>query len=1377
MDFSEMKEMMKSDGVKEQAKTLVPGVFNGISSAIPSVIDDSFDPVSMFSRNSNKKSPTREDFLKDTKDVAAEIKRRNAESHMLTEEESAELLKEVRKSKTPSTKPKKSAKPDNQKKSSSKGFPSNLKELNEEEKKRFNSGKGYVSNIKFSVSTNEGKLVASTLERISTNFITLAKINTAGFRGTVSQLTYHENLIIEGAASRSYTYNQILKSINNTILANSKQSMFSLGTNVGIDDFIRSNLSTTFYLNKLVDLYKNDVGVLGSIKKAFSHPFQTLLQKGVKDGVKFIDKKNILGKANDLVNSIPSILLSGSEDGQFNKLKDKMKILYKVPLYGKLFKDFDIDGYVKNNIFGGKSLNDMMNPDIGANTLDKSTTVAFDAQTHNTINVVIPGYLSEIYTALSGESLYHDYRSGKWTNEEGMRNLLQDRIGKRLLNRNSKISYKLKELNPKDDATNSKLLYDLVNLGLDTPDKLDELKTLHPKHSELIDKLKTELDPKVLDSEVKLGKMIYRQENESSLKGTSGSNIFTRRDSSSSAPNQQQIGIEAPPSTAEQSLDTVRLASISSSSLRILELLRTNRFRGRSLGGGDNPPPDDGPSLDTGAEQPKPPSSPSPSSPSSSSSSPSSNNETLLDYLNKETPTSPSSPSSSSLLDYLNKENPTSPSSPSSSSSSHSSLLDYLNKETPTSAAESTSSVDIDGISVTESTDKSSSVSSIITDGIKEKIEEPINKYEDTLDKVDEITDVVEKVNPETAEKIRGITGKIRPSALKDKFMSSKLFSKLKNSRLGSKVGGKLESVATLSGKVSNIFKEGESATGLVTKVLGSSSKAGFILDKGTGLLNTGSKLLGGKLASKLAGKGISKLLGIATGPVGWAITAATMLPNIIKIAKNPKAAIKHPLKTAAALLGLGEVPTDEEKEANKQNQDEKNGSGLGSLLGTLGLGVLASPAILVNLLSKSLARYLGVGVGVLKKILGVSYKIGKGILKTGYKIGKWYLKTGFGLLKGILGFSYKTGKVIADKDLALTKGILGFSSKIGKGIAKKGLGLLKGASSKIGQSIAERFSLPNMLSTLDPKTADQFITTSKQYVRSEENLAQSVFSNTAVGSLYDLASGKTKAGGVLGRKFTQLFSAFGNNGNATSDVSITVNKGSSSTGATNSSGSSTSSSSSGGNQTTSGSSSTGSPASSGSSSVTSSTSQPSSVPNISGTVTNTDSSLNRVPDLNKNPIQIPSMGNNSSSVSLPADLNQISKDLENLISNNAGSNSVTLPNGTIVFKPSDDKYNSIVVQRPTININNTTNNYYGKSSAENPFFNKDEENKRILVLKDILKLVNSLGTDILTTGNKFTEILDRVVKTTDKQNTSNDLATKRVNILTSLVAVTNTIY
>ena len=1285
MDFSEMKEMMKSDGVKEQAKTLVPGVFNGISSAIPSVIDDSFDPVTLFSRNSNKKSPTREDFLKDTKDVAAEIKRRNAESHMLTEEESAELLKEVRKSKTPSTKKKKSDKPAKEKKTSSKGFPSNLKELNEEEKKQFNSGKGYISNIKFSVDTNEGKLVASTLERISTNFITLAKINTAGFRGTVSQLTYHENLIIEGAASRSYTYNQILKSINNTILANSKQSMFSLGTNVGIDDFIRSNLSTTFYLNKLVDLYKNDVGVLGSIKKAFSHPFQTLLQKGVKDGVKFIDKKNILGKANDLVNSIPSILLSGSEDGQFNKLKDKMKILYKVPLYGKLFKDFDIDGYVKNNIFGGKTLTDLMNPDIGANTLDKSTAVAFDAQTHNTINVVIPGYLSEIYTALSGESLYHDYRSGKWTNEEGMRNLLQDRIGKRLLNRNSKISYKLKELNPKDDATNSKLLYDLVNLGLDTPDKLDELKNLHPKHSELIDKLKTELDPKVLDSEVKLGKMIYRQENESSLKGTSGSNIFTRRDSSSSAPNQQPIGIEAPPSTAEQSLDTVRLASISSSSLRILELLRTNRFRGRSLGGGDNPQPDDGPSLDTGAEQPKPPSSPSPSSPSSSSSSPSS-------------------------------------------------LLDYLNKENPTSTAESTSSVDIDGISVTESTDKSSSVSSIITDGIKEKVEEPINKYEDTLDKVDEITDVVEKVNPETAEKIRGITGKIRPSALKDKFMSSKLFSKLKNSRLGSKVGGKLESVATLSGKVSNIFKEGGSATGLVTKVLGSSSKVGSILDKGTDLLNTGSKLLGGKLASKLAVKGISKLLAIGTGPVGWAITAATMLPTIIKIAKNPKAAIKHPIKTAAALLGLGEVPTDEEKEANKQNQDEKNGSGLGSLLGTLGLGVLASPAILVNLLSKSLARSLGIGVGVLKKILGVSLKIGKGILKTGYKIGKWYLKTGFKIGKGIF--------------------------KIGKGIAKTGFGLLKGASSKIGQSIAERFSLPNMLSTLDPKTADQFITTSKQYVRSEENLAQSVFSNTAVGSLYDLASGKTKAGGVLGRKFTQLFSAFGNNGNATSDVSITVNKGSSSTGATNSSGSSTSSSSSGGNQTTSGSVSTGSPASSGSSTVTSSTSQPSSVPNISGTVTNTDSSLNRVPDLNKNPIQIPSMGNNSSSVSLPADLNQISKELENLISNNTGSNSVTLPNGTIVFKPSDDNYKSI-----------------GKSSAENPFFNKDEENKRILVLKDILKLVNSLGTDILTTGNKFTEILDRVVKTTDKQNTSNDLATKRVNILTSLVALTNTIY
>ncbi len=1242
MDFSEMKEMMQSDEVKEQAKTLVPGVFNGISSAIPSVIDNSFDPVSMFSSKSKKKSPTREDFLKDTRDVAAEIKRRNAESHMLTEEESAELLKELRKSKAPSTKQKKSTKPVNQKKSSSKGFPSNLKELNEEEKKHFNSGRGYVSNIKFSVDTNEGKLVASTLERISTNFITLAKINTAGFRGTVSQLAYHENLIIEGAASRSYTYNQILKSINNTIIANSKQSMFSLGTNVGIDDFIKSNLSTTFYLNKLVELYKNDIGVLGSVKRVITHPVQALLQKGVKDGIKAIDRKNILGKANDLVNSLPSILLSGSEDGQFNKLKDKMKVLYKVPLYGKLFKDFDIDGYVKNNIFGGKSLTDLMNPDIGANTLDKSTTVAFDAQTHNTINVVIPGYLSEIYTALSGESLYHDYRSGKWTNEEGMKNLLQDRIGKRLLNRNSKISYKLKELNPKDDATNSKLLHDLVNLGLDTPDKLEELKTLHPDHSDLIDKLKTELDPKILNSEVKLGKMIYRQENESSLKGTSGSHIFTRRNSDTPVVNQQPSGIEVP-STAERSLDSVRLASISSSSLRILELLRANRFRGRSLGGGDNPSPtNNAPSGDSG-KKPEPPSS---------------NNETLLDELNK---------------------------------------------ETPTSTAESTSNADIDGIPVTEPTDKSTSVSSLITDDIKEKVEEPINKYEDTLDKVDEITDVVEKVNPETAEKIRGLTGKIRPSALKDKFMSSKLFSKLKNSGLTSKVGGKLESVATLSGKVSNLFKEGGGITGVATKVLGSSSKFGSVLEKGAGLLNTGSKLLGGKLASKLAGKGISKLLGLATGPVGWAINAVTMLPDILKIAKNPMAAIKHPLKTAAALLGLGEVPTDEEEEANNQTQDEETGSGLGNLLigtgGALGLGAMVVPAILLKLLGKlspkkSLAASLGAGLG---------------------------LK--FNIFKDILG-----------------------------------------TSSTLGKSLAERFSVPNMLSTLDPKTADQFITTSKQYVRAEENLAQSVFGNTVVGSLYDLASGKTKAGGVLGRKFSQLFSAFGNSGTATSDVSITVNEGSSNTGTATSSGSSTGSSSS----------STVSPAS-GSSASSSSNSQSSSVPSISGTITNTDSSLNRVPDLNKNPIQIPNMGNNSSSASLPADLNKISKELENLISNN-GSNSVTLPNGTIVFKPSDDKYNSIVVQRPTININNTTNNYYGKSSAENPFFNKDEENKRILILKDILNLVNSLGTDILTTGNKFTEILDRVVKTTDKQNTSNDLATKRVNILTSLVAVTNTI-
>ena len=42
----------------------------------------------------------------------------------------------------------------------------------------------------------------------------------------------------------------------------------------------------------------------------------------------------------------------------------------------------------------------------------------FDAESHNSLNIVIPGYLMKINEALSGKEVYNEYGSGKWRDRE-----------------------------------------------------------------------------------------------------------------------------------------------------------------------------------------------------------------------------------------------------------------------------------------------------------------------------------------------------------------------------------------------------------------------------------------------------------------------------------------------------------------------------------------------------------------------------------------------------------------------------------------------------------------------------------------------------------------------------------------------------------------------------------------------------------------------------------------------------------------------------------------------------------------------------------------------------------------------------------------------
>ena len=95
----------------------------------------------------------------------------------------------------------------------------------------------------------------------------------------------------------------------------------------------------------------------------------------------------------------------------------------------------------------------------------------------------------------------------------------------------------------------------------------------------------------------------------------------------------------------------------------------------------------------------------------------------------------------------------------------------------------------------------------------------------------------------------------------------------------------------------------------------------------------------------------------------------------------------------------------------------------------------------------------------------------------------------------------------------------------------------------------------------------------------------------------------------------------------------------------------------------------------------------------------------------------------------------------------------------------------SVFTPGTTIATTNIVNNYYG-SVAENSSLPQGATSNKLLAARDILTLTDSLGVDILTTGNLFTDILSRLEDHLETQTTSNDLSSTRVDILSSLATM-----
>src|SRR5699024_4866125 len=106
-----------------------------------------------------------------------------------------------------------------------------------------------------------------------------------------------------------------------------------------------------------------------------------------------------------------------------------------------------------------------------ANTVDRGSKVAFDAETHNSINTVIPGYLAKMLSVVSNtEEIHYDYETGLWNKVSDIHNDYTNTITDTIFNTDL-----VKSISEAIGGMGSNINYDSLNADLskiEDPEKL-----------------------------------------------------------------------------------------------------------------------------------------------------------------------------------------------------------------------------------------------------------------------------------------------------------------------------------------------------------------------------------------------------------------------------------------------------------------------------------------------------------------------------------------------------------------------------------------------------------------------------------------------------------------------------------------------------------------------------------------------------------------------------------------------------------------------------------------------------------------------------------------------------------------------------------------
>ena len=321
--------------------------------------------------------------------------------------------------------------------------PSKFK-LEAEEKKLFEDGDQMIMNTSNVIIKSDNKSVATLSSTILSSAMSIVRVNQEGFQSVLAGIG-------EVANTNVQFYNDMIAvadKLNQQMIGLNKLSKIETVGGVSANSAMEELVMGNFSVANIMQAYKDgkSSGGSSSASKIVSSGLGAAASFGLTNGLK--------GKGGKIQRSLKRALnmkdnagltiydaLDSNKMGNSNLaqriqgLRDKKGIIGKVSrkVVPKQFagKDGTLhkgSRMLKSLLFGSMTFDESGNPDT-SNKLSKGMAVSFDAETHNTINVVIPGYLGKILAHFTkGPEEVYDYNSGKWTTVDKAREIYNNKV-------------------------------------------------------------------------------------------------------------------------------------------------------------------------------------------------------------------------------------------------------------------------------------------------------------------------------------------------------------------------------------------------------------------------------------------------------------------------------------------------------------------------------------------------------------------------------------------------------------------------------------------------------------------------------------------------------------------------------------------------------------------------------------------------------------------------------------------------------------------------------------------------------------------------------------------------------------------------------------